>query len=167
MPEYRLREWILSLVTTPERAATIVGDMVEDGRSTFRCSTAIASHLAHALTPGLIGRAMGGFLAQFLLSTAVALAVSPLLPLLMHRWSLYHWFFVVAFVGTQLATGYWIGRWNHRRSLLLVLLVMLLDFTAGALNVNNANINMALWSIPLLAGTLLYRRRSSPRTQRA
>jgi hypothetical protein len=28
------------------------------------------------------------------------------------------------------------------------------------LNLNNASVNMAIWSIPLLAGTLLYRRMS-------
>jgi hypothetical protein len=160
MPEYRLRQWILSLVTTPEHAATIVGDMVEEQGSTLHCWIAIASHLAHALTPGLIRGAIGGFVAQFLLSMALAFAVSPLLPLLTRRLNVFHWFFVVAFTGTQIATGYWIAHWRHSRTLLLVLIVMLLDCTAGALNLNNASVNMAIWSIPLLAGTLLYRRMS-------
>jgi hypothetical protein len=33
MPNYHIREWILSLDMSPEHAASIVGDMVEDGRS--------------------------------------------------------------------------------------------------------------------------------------
>jgi hypothetical protein len=165
MPNYRFREWILSLVTTREHAATIVGDMVEEGRGTFRCWTAIASHFIHALTPSMLGMALTGFFAQFLLFFVPAMiafrfVLTPWFD--EQHFRILHWCTVSAFVATQIVTGYWIGRWDRRRYLLPSLLVILLDCTVGALNVNAANINMAIWSIPLLAGTFLSPHHTAP-----
>jgi len=165
MPNYRVREWILSLVMSPEHAAAVVGDMVEDGRSTFRCWTAIASHIRHALTPGLLGLVVAGFFAQFLFPVALAFlsgfgfgsgVIAP--SLYSGHWRLFYWAVVLIFSLNQFVTGYWIGRWG-RRSLLLALLVPLADCGAGALSFNTGSVNMALWAIPLLAGTIVYRRR--------
>jgi hypothetical protein len=169
MHKHRVREWILSLVTTPERAASIVGDMVEDECTTFRCWTAIASHLAHAITPGVIGLVLTGFFAQFLLSLTAAIALNIgfrflAWPVDAKQWQILYWGIVPAFLGIQFLTGYGIAYLDQRRALLLGLAVMLLDCIAGALNVNNASINMAIWSIPLMAGTLLYRRHTRHRS---
>jgi hypothetical protein len=164
MPNYRIREWTLSLVTTPERASAIVGDMVEEGRGTFRCWTAIASHLAHAITPGAIGLALTGFVAQFILALAAGMAVISVFRILFPPFDIGHlraeyWCAVLTFLAVQVLTGYWIGHAGQCRALFLGLTVALLDCAIGALHVNNASINMAVWSIPLIAGTLLYRRR--------
>ena len=39
------------------------------------------------------------------------------------------------------------------------LMIGLIDCSLGALNVNTASVNMAIWSVPLAAGAFLYRRR--------
>jgi hypothetical protein len=160
MPNYRLREWILSLVTSSERATTIVGDMAEEGYGTFRCWMAIASHIAHALTPRMIVLGLAGFLVQFLISALPMLLLTRFLwvPFDEHSFRTMHLSNVVAFTGTQILAGYWIGRWSRRRSLLPLVFVVLLDLTAGAFGNNSVNINMAIWTIPLLSGAVVYRR---------
>jgi hypothetical protein len=169
MPNYRIREWTLSFVTTPERAAAIVGDMVEDGCSPFRCWTAIASHLAHAITPGAAGLVLTGFFAQFILSLAAWMPLSFAFHFLFRpfditSWRAEFWCALSTFLVVQILIGYWIGRTGQRRALFLGLMVTLLDCAIGALHVRNASINMALWSIPLIAGILLYRHRLTAQT---
>jgi len=164
MHNYRVRVWVLSLVTSPEHAAAIVGDMVEDGRSTLRCWTAIGSHIAHAMTPGLVGLALLGFFAQFLFPSVVDVAQAVGFWLFIRTpseeyWRVLHWGHLSVFLVSEVATGYWIGRWDQRKSLLLILFVVILDCVAGAMKNNTVNINIAIWSIPLLAGTIVYRRR--------
>jgi hypothetical protein len=111
MPDYRLREWILSLVTTPERARTIIGDMTEEGRGTLSSWAAIASQIVHAFTPGLIGMALAASLAQFLLPFLLAAVTMKFLrpPWDEQSFRTLHLWNLVAFAVTQIVTGYWIG----------------------------------------------------------
>lgn len=64
----------------------------------------------------------------------------------------------LACMATTILAGYWIGRRSERRALLVGLSIALMDCAVGACNVNNASINMAVWSVPLMAGAILYRR---------
>lgn len=167
MRNYAFGEWILSLITARDRAASIVGDMIESRCSALRFWAGIGSHLLHAITPAVIRMALAGFIAQFVLLIPLALAIALAymfgravlgLPLPIYLFGLGAGF---ACFGIQTLIGYWFGRYSSHRALLVCLMVGLVDCALGALNWRNASINMAVWSIPLLVGAIAGFRRSS------
>jgi hypothetical protein len=152
-------EWILSAVTTPDRAASIVGDLIQSRASSIRFWTAISSNVLHAITPRLIGVAIVAFLAQFVVFLIPSIAITYCLRssvLSIYQW---HSCAVLSFLGTQMLTGFGIGRANQRLPLLVSLLVVVFDGALGVLNVNTVSINMAIWSVPLFLGTIAAHRR--------
>jgi putative Mn2+ efflux pump MntP len=151
-------EWILSAVTTPDRAASIVGDLIQSRASSIRFWTAISSNVLHAITPRL-GVAIVAFLAQFIVFLIPSIAITYCLRssvLSIYQW---HSCAVLSFLGTQMLTGFWIGRASQRLPLLVSLLVVVFDCALGVLNVNTVSINMAIWSVPLFLGTIAAHRR--------
>jgi hypothetical protein len=154
MPNANIAERILSLVTTPDRAGATVGDLIESRVGALRFWFTIASQVLRRLViPGVLG-----FLAQFFLFFWAGFAL---------RFSIIHLsrpFTVVriTLLATQVLVGYVIARYGKMRALGICLIVILADCVIGAMNVNNANINMAVWAIPLLASTLVTRRNVGP-----
>lgn len=158
MRNHDIGQWILSRITTPERAASIVGDLIESRCDAIRFWTAIGSHLLHAVTPKVLGIALAGFVAQFvILAIPAALLGIGALAVRLPMYAL-HWYAVFACAATQLAIGYWFGRSHQNGALLICLIIGLLDCALGFLGINNASINMAIWSIPLLPCAILSRR---------
>jgi hypothetical protein len=129
MLEHTVGEWILSTITTSDRAASIVGDLIQARTNSIRFWMAIGSNVLHAITPRVVGAAVVGLFA------------------------------VLSGLGTQILTGLWIGRSRQKQPLLVCLLVVVVDCVLGLLKVNNASVNMAIWSIPLLLGTIAMHRK--------
>jgi hypothetical protein len=159
MLEHTVGEWILSTITTSDRAASIVGDLIQARTNSIRFWMAIGSNVLHAITPRVVGAAVVGLLAQF-----VVLAIPSITIILLLRSSgfsiyVWHWFAVLSGLGTQILTGLWIGRSRQKQPLLVCLLVVVVDCVLGLLKVNNASVNMAIWSIPLLLGTIAMHRK--------
>jgi hypothetical protein len=159
MLEHTVGEWILSAVTTPERAASIVGDLIQNRTGSIRFWMAIGSNVLHALTLKVIGAAIVAWFAQFLIFVIPSLALAYLFRF--HVLSIYllHWFAIFLCLGTQILTGLWIGRPTQKQPVLVCLLVVIFDCALGLLNVNNASINMAIWAVPLLLATITMHRR--------
>ena len=150
-------ERILQVMTTPDRAAAIVGDLDERGVSSTQFWLAIGSNVLHSITPGVLKAAAKGCIAQFVFALAIATAMVfayILLPV-----TLWPWFAALEILAAQIFTGYWITRRAEKQPLLICMLVVAADCILGLLRVNNASINMAIWSIPLLATTVAIDRR--------
>ena len=69
-------------------------------------------------------------------------------------------FFLIFLAGFGLR--FMIARYGKTRALGICIIVVLADCLLGALRINNANFNMAVWAIPLLASTLATRRSAHP-----
>ena len=160
MRSYEIGQWILSQITTPERAACIVGDLLESRCHAIRFWAAIGSHLLHAVTPKVLGAALGGFVAQFvILAIPAALLGIGALAVRLPMYAL-HWYAIFACAACQILIGYWIGRSRRNGAVLICLIIGLMDCALGLLGVNNASANLAIWSIPLLASAVLCHRGS-------
>ena len=147
-------EWILRAVTTPDRASALIGDLVQSETSSLRFWIAISSNLLHAITPRVLGVAIIAFLFQFLVSIIPFIIVMYCFTqsvLSMHSW---YWCNVASFFCTQLLTGLWIGGARRQRPTLVCLMVVVFDCAVGLVNVNTVSINMAIWSVPVLLGTV-------------
>ena len=156
-------EWILSVVTTRDRATSIMGDLVESRVSSIHWWAAIGSNVLHAMTLRIVGTAIVALLAQFILFVIPSVALMYCLRISVLSFQAWHWCSVFSFVGTQVLTGLWIGRANQKQPLFVCLLVVLLDWALGLLKVNTVSVNMAIWSVPLLLGTFaVHRRRGGP-----
>ena len=68
------------------------------------------------------------------------------------------WYAGLTSLATQVLIGYGIARYGKARALGICLLVVATDCLVG-FRVNNVSISMAIWAVPLLAGTLVASRR--------
>jgi hypothetical protein len=151
-------ERILSLVTTRDRAAATVGDLIESRAGALRFWFTIGSQvLRRAAVPAVVG-----FLAQFFLFFWVGFALRFSVYLFIRPFTLLRWIVDITLLSTQLLAGYGIARYGKTRALGICVIVVLTDCVLGALRINNGNINMAVWAIPLLASTLATRRSVRP-----
>ena len=158
---------MLRAVTTPERAAAVIGDLVQSKAGPLGFWVAISSNLLHAITPPIIGLAVGAFLFQFFVFLIPATALTYCLNWFVISVDAWHWCSVVLFLSTQLLTGLWIASAKQQRFPLVCLLVVFSDCATGFLNLNNVSINMAIWSVPVLLGTIIGRRLSRDRCAEA
>lgn len=162
---HKIGERILELVMASDRAAAVVGDLQEHGMGPARFWLAIGSNLLHAINSETLIGAGKACLLQFLFPFA-------LLPLLMVgtlRMSFVRWQLITTFVLliSQVLTGYWITRQKETQRVLICLLVVAADCALGLLKVNNGSINLAIWSVPLLAVTIMVQRGSRRSHSRA
>ena len=93
MRNLALAEWMLSLVTTPERAAASVGDLLEEGTSSFAfwwsiASTAVSLSLSDlsAAPLSLLGVALYGFVMAIVLSVLLGGLAGLLFAVLLTAW---------------------------------------------------------------------------------
>jgi hypothetical protein len=158
MHRQTIGQWILGCLMTQDHAAAIVGDLEENHFNHLSFWRAIVSNVIHATTRATLMAAIKGCLAQFVFSlllapvTFAAFYFSPL-PYL-------HWIAVISILTVQIVTGFWIARQKEKQPLLVCLLVVAADCVLGLLHFNNASINMAIWSIPLLLTTIAIDRRN-------
>ncbi len=68
MREGRFYKPVFSMITTPERAASIGGDLIEEGAGPARMWAGIGSNLLHSFDVRMLGAAFAGFIAQFVLT---------------------------------------------------------------------------------------------------
>lgn len=147
-------EWVLRLSTSPENAAAIIGDLIQCQTTGFSFWRAIASNVLHAMTPKVFGTAIAVFCLQsviFVVSVFVTMFFLWQSPISITVW---RWYALVTCLITEIIAGLWIGRRKQDRSALVCMLVILFNCAGGLLNWNNASINMAFWSLPVLLGTL-------------
>jgi hypothetical protein len=144
-----LAQWVLSLITTPESAAAAIGDLIETGAGPVRIWTVVVGQVLRALP-----LALAAFLAQFFIFAIQARIVLRYIPGYGFRW-----YAGISCVATQVLIGYLIARYGNARALGICLLVVLTDCLFGGFRNNNAGINMAIWAVPLLAATVIVRRR--------
>ncbi len=162
MRSANVAEWILSLVTTPDRAAGTVGDLIESRAGAPRFWSTIASQfLRRAGTP-----VVAAFLAQFFLFFWAGFALRFSVIFLIPSVTFLLWVADLTLLATQLLVGYGIARFGKTRALGICVIVVVADCVIGALQVRNGNINMAAWAIPLLASTLATRRSVRPAPSR-
>ena len=164
MRKHSAQEWMLSLVTTPDRASAILGDLIESGGTAFDFWVALGSNVLHSMTLAAFGMALVGFVFQFLIFLLPSFAIMRGLRVSAISTMQFASYSDLSFLGTQVITGYWIGSWGRSRAFLVALIVAVIDCGLGVLNVNNASINMAVWAFPLLGGAILQRRNSLRRT---
>jgi hypothetical protein len=157
MRNANIAERILSLVTTPDRAAATVGDLIESGAGAPRFWVTVGSQILRRTSKP----ALGAFLAQFVLIFCAGFGLR-----FMTSFILFRWIVELTLLATQLLVGYGIARYGKQRALGICLIVALADCVLGALRINNGNINMAIWAIPLLASTLATRRSVHPAPSR-
>jgi len=158
MPNANIAERILSLVTTPDRAGATVGDLIESRVGALRFWFTIASQiLRRATVPALVA-----FMAQFFLIFWAGLA----LVRFSVSFTLLRWIVDLTLLATQLLVGHGIARYGKTRALGICVIVVLADCVIGALRINNGNVDMALWAIPLLVSTLVTRRSVRPAPSR-
>ena len=171
MPDAAKAEWILSFVMPAENAAATTGDLLELSTphaarfwiSVLRVFAAsLASDFAKRPIP-VLGLALGGFLAQFLLPLPVLLPV-----LLAFFGSAGNQPLRIALVLciltlTQVVIGRTLAVRFPRNAAAVCIAIGILNAIAGACRVNNASLNMALWQLPLVASFLLSHRRSPSR----
>lgn len=164
MHKDRIAEWILRLVTTPERAATTAGDLMESSghhgslwfwSSILRTAVAMlwhafAAHPARLLKVGFLGSLRAYLLANLVQLAAVAgsmmvfggihATLKPGEPLkwdvLLHGWVL--WVYYFAIFGAPVLVQFRVGLWAARK-------VPGNEFTAG----------LVLVGITLIVGTSL------------
>lgn len=161
----RVSEWILSLVTTRERAAATVGDLVESSAlgmiSVLRiAASAILRQVS--VSPGRVAVvALTAFVGQFVLYVPCALCLAWAVRIF-SPWRFVSMFplFAVPFFLTQIAVGKWMVRWSHGCEMAVCLALGVLNVIAGILHLNNISIDMSLWQIPILIGAIRERRLS-------
>ena len=149
-----LAQWVLSLITTPESAAATVGDLIESGAEPVRLWSVVVGQVLRA-----VPLALAAFFAQFFIwvieFTVVLRYVLP-----GYAWgNSFRWYAGLSGLAIQLLIGYGIARLGKARALGVCLLVALADCVFGGFRNNNAGINMAIWAVPLLAATVIVRRR--------
>jgi hypothetical protein len=76
------------------------------------------------------------------------------------------WVVDLTLLATQLLVGYGIARYGKTRVLGICVIVVLTDCVIEAQRVNNGNINMTVWAMPLLASALATRRIVRPAPSR-
>ena len=153
MRNANIAERILSLVTAPDRAAATVGDLIESRVGALRFWSAIGSQILHRTAmPAVVA-----FLAQYFLDFWAGFGL-----MFITSFTLFRWVADLTQLASQVLTGYGIARYGKTRALGICIIVVLADCLLGALRINNANINMAVWAIPLLASTLATRRSARP-----
>ena len=158
MHNAKAAEWILSLVTAPDRAAATVGDLIESRAGALRFWSAIGAQFLQQTAMPAVVAFMAQFFLLFWVGFAVTLAVFRHLPHTILLRSAVD----LTLLATQLSVGYGIARYGKTRALGICVIVVLTDCLAGTVHVRNGNINMAIWAIPLLASTLATRRSVRP-----
>jgi hypothetical protein len=146
-------EWILSAVTTPDRAEAIVGDLAEHHVSPIRFWTEISSNVLHAIDRPTIATALICFLTQFLVFAFLGWVFIYCATASKLSLKLWHICLVLICLGTQILTGVWIGI-AKKKPLLVCSLVSALDCALGLADVSDASVNMATWAVPAFLGTL-------------
>ena len=153
MRNAHVAQWILSLVCPPDRAASTIGDLIESGAGPARIWSVVGGQVLHA-----VPFALAAFFTQFFIFGIQAGIVLRLI------WPGYAWgggfawYAGLTSLATQVLIGYGIARYGKARALGICLLVVATDCLVG-FRVNNVSISMAIWALPLLAGTLVTRRR--------
>ena len=148
MRNAHVAQWILSLVCPPDRAASTIGDLIESGAGPARIWSVVGGQVLHA-----VPLALAAFFTQFFIFGIQAGIVLRYIPGYGFRW-----YAGISCVATQVLIGYLIARYGNARALGICLLVVATDCLVG-FRVNNVSISMAIWALPLLAGTLVTRRR--------
>jgi hypothetical protein len=158
-----IAEWILSLATTPERAAATVGDLLERP-SGFRLSVlrTFASLVIDGLAASplrVAGLALVGFVAQYILFLVFAL--HPRVLTLRMNESLNASWFLIVLIGCMFT------RVLRERALAACFVLAILNIILTALVIlerGRAGVNMpmlAIFQLPCFVGVVLSRRRHS------
>ena len=158
-------EWLLALVMPAGHAAATTGDLLElaSTQSSRRFWVSVLRVFAASLVrsvfqrpAAVLGAAFSAFLLQFLLPLPVAFFFP--------RYFMTHpTYWVVGALCIATLTQYLVGRglaMLSAKPAAACLAVGLLNVLVGACNVNIANVNLAIWQIPLIAGVLMSHRRS-------
>ena len=153
-----IAEWILSLVTTPERAAATVGDLLEDGGGhgvvwfwASVLSTMLALLWRDVLSnPRRMARlAVIGYLYQFLLYAAAVLSIAVVLgigilvaaalgiidpqhPPVFQNWPISGLFGVVIYIVVQFVVGRWLARRSPGQELAPCMVQVILGYVVAA-----------------------------------
>src|SRR5260370_39011588 len=158
-------EWLLALAMPAGHAAAATGDLLElsstQGSRRFWVSVlrVFAATLVRSLfqrPAAIFGAALCGFLVQFLLPL-------PFVFLFPRYFMTHPVFWVVGTLCIATLTQYVVGRSLAMLSAnpaAVCLVVGLLNVLVGACNVNIANVNLAIWQLPLIVGVLMSHRRS-------
>jgi len=182
MRSARVAEWILSLVTTPERAAATVGDLIEnvDSRGRFWLGvlrTALSLLWSDvAADPGRMARLAGGaFLVGIALIFVCMLVIMPLVMTLKYgdpnMWAS-RVFNVPSVLAVVILVPFLQGRWLARRSpghelaacLALTILTAAVDGITVALGmetISGLTLSIASPLIPMLAGVMWFRKKQT------
>jgi len=146
-------QWVLSLFTTPDRAASTIGDLVETVAGPVRLWRVVGGQVLRA-----VPLALAAFYAQFfIVGVQFGIVLRFLFP--GYMWpNGFRWYAGLSCLATQILVGYGIARLGRTRAPGVCLLVVLTNCVLGGFRFNNASINMAIWAVPLLAGTVVTRR---------
>lgn len=158
-------EWLLALVMPAGHASATTGDLLElsstQGSQRFWVSVlrVFAATLVRSLLQrpaAVFGAAFSAFLLQFLLPLPVVFFFP--------RYFMTHpTYWVAGALCIATLTQYLVGRSLAMLSAnpaAACFAVGLLNVLVGACNVNIANVNLAIWQLPLIAGVLMSHRRS-------
>jgi hypothetical protein len=165
MHKASIAEWLLALAMPAGHAAATTGDLLEvsSTQGSRRFWVSVLRVFTASLLRGLLERPVavfGAAFAAFLLQFLLPLPVIFFFP----RYFMTHpVYWAVATLCVATLTQYLVGR-----SLTLLstkpgavcLAVVLLNVLVGACNVNLANVNLAIWQLPLIIGVLMSHRRS-------
>jgi hypothetical protein len=180
MRNAQVAEWILSLVTSPERATSTVGDLMENAPNHGRfwlgvLRTAVSLQWSDvAINPGRMARLAGGaFLVGMVLIFVCILAIIPLAMALRpgdpNVWA--SWAFnIPSVLAVMILVPFQQGRWLARHSpgqelapcLAVAMLTAAVDAVAagfGGVTVFQIVLTIALPSIPMFAGAVWVRRK--------
>jgi hypothetical protein len=180
MRNAQVAQWILSLVTSPDRASSTVGDLMENSASPGRfwfgaLRTAVSLLWSDvAANPGRMVRLAGcGFLVGLTLAVVWVLVIIPLAvplrqgdPNVWKPWA----FNVLMLLGAIILVPFLQGRWLARRSpgqelaacLALAILTATVDVimvASGMETIGQLTLSVASPLIPMFAGAALIRRK--------